>query len=67
MHGKYDPLIPLADAQKLYDELVNSACRKLMIFDEETLGVLHCQDDTSQGAVAGSGDWLVDIFGLDIR
>lgn len=67
MHGKYDPLIALKYAEQLYGELINSKDRRLVVFDEHTLGVLHCQDDTSECAIACGGDWLVKTFGLPKR
>jgi dipeptidyl aminopeptidase/acylaminoacyl peptidase len=67
MHGKYDPLIPLEDAHSLYNDLVSSRQRTLMVFDETTLGVLHCQDDTGEVAVSNGGDWLAGVFGLPRR
>lgn len=64
MHGTQDPLISLQDAERLYEGAVNSPNRKLAIFDDETLGVLHCSGEYLEGAISTSGDWLIDVFGL---
>lgn len=66
-HGIYDPLIPMSEAEKQYAELVNSKNRKLIAYDETTGGVLHCQDDYTEGVISDAGDWLVEVYGLEVR
>ena len=58
LHGENDRVVPLAEAQKLY-ERVGSKDKTLRIFTLEEGGSEHCQVDHRQLGVDVIGDWLV--------
>ena len=58
LHGENDRVVPLAEAQKLY-ERVGSKNKTLKIFTEAEGGAEHCQVDNRQLGVDFIGDWLV--------
>ena len=58
LHGESDRVVPLAEAQKLY-ERVGSKNKTLRIFTEAEGGAEHCQVDNRQLGVDFIGDWLL--------
>ena len=58
LHGENDRVVPLAEAQKLY-ERVGSKNKTLKIFTEDEGGAEHCQVDNRQLGVDFIGDWLL--------
>ena len=58
LHGENDRIVPLAEAQKLY-ERVGSKNKTLKIFTAEEGGAEHCQVDHRQLGVDFIGDWLL--------
>jgi dienelactone hydrolase len=62
-HGSKDSQIPLAWAQRTYEQLVNSPRRELKIFDERTGGAQHSSFDNSANAGAYIADWVAELLG----
>jgi dienelactone hydrolase len=58
LHGENDRVVPLAEANKLY-ERVGSKNKTLKIFTEAEGGAEHCQVDNRQLGVDFIGDWLL--------
>ena len=58
LHGENDRVVPLAEANKLY-ERVGSKKQDLRIFTEAEGGAEHCQVDNRQLGVDFIGDWLL--------
>jgi dienelactone hydrolase len=58
LHGENDRVVPLAEAQKLYDR-VGSRNKHLKIFTAAEGGAEHCQVDNRQLGVDYIGDWLL--------
>ena len=58
LHGENDRVVPLAEAQKLYEQ-VGSKNKTLKIFTEAEGGAEHCQVDNRQLGVDFIGDWLL--------
>ncbi len=58
LHGENDRVVPLAEAQKLY-ERVGSKNKVLKIFTATETGAEHCQVDNRQLGVDYIGDWLL--------
>jgi dienelactone hydrolase len=58
LHGENDRIVPLAEAQKLY-ERAGSKRKHLKIFTAEEGGAEHCQVDHRQLGVDYIGDWLL--------
>lgn len=61
-HGSRDHMVPVASAQRLYDELTVPD-KELRIFDDETGGSGHCSVDNWTQVVAYQIDWLLDRLG----
>ena len=61
-HGSRDHMVPVASAQRLYDELT-VADKELRIFDDEIGGSGHCSVDNWTQVVAYQIDWLLDRLG----
>ena len=59
LHGENDRIVPLAEAQKLY-ERVGSKRKHIKIFTAEEGGAEHCQVDNRQLGVDYIGDWLLE-------
>lgn len=57
MHGADDKQIPMADAQKMYDALINSE-REMIVFDGNNGGASHTQFDNHAPAMAYVSDWM---------
>jgi fermentation-respiration switch protein FrsA (DUF1100 family) len=62
-HGAKDRQIPLDDAQRSYDALVNSPRRELKIFTEREGGVEHVGADNMSYARDYIADWFADTLG----
>src|SRR5688572_18946663 len=58
LHGENDRVVPLSEAQKLY-ERVGSKNKVLKIFSAAETGAEHCQVDNRQLGVDFIGDWLI--------
>ena len=64
-HGENDRQVPVSDAERTYEEAINSSQRKLKIFTLEEGGAEHCQVDNRQLIGDVMSDWAAEIFGLD--
>ncbi len=62
-HGAADSQIPLAWAQRTYDQLVNSPKRELKIFTDREGGKQHSSFDNSANAGAYIADWVAETLG----
>jgi dienelactone hydrolase len=62
-HGEKDSQIPLAWAQRTYDQLVNSPKRELKIFTEREGGAQHASFDNSINAGHYIADWVAETLG----
>jgi dienelactone hydrolase len=62
-HGEKDSQIPLAWAQRTYDQLVNSPQRELKIFTEREGGAQHASFDNSINAGHYIADWVAETLG----
>ncbi|SDR54754.1 Prolyl oligopeptidase family protein [Paraburkholderia fungorum] len=62
-HGEKDTQIPLAWAQRTYDQLVNSPKRELKIFTEREGGAQHASFDNSINAGHYIADWVAEVLG----
>ena len=62
-HGEQDSQIPVAWAQRTYEQLVNSPKRELKIFTEREGGVQHSSFDNSANAGAYIADWVAETLG----
>jgi len=65
LHGENDRLVPLSEAQKLFEEAVNSPGRKLKIFTLAEGGSEHCQVDNNAMALDYMADWVAEVLGGD--
>jgi dipeptidyl aminopeptidase/acylaminoacyl peptidase len=61
-HGEQDKQIPLAWAQRTYDQLVNSPKRELKIFTNREGGVQHSSFDNSINAGHYIADWVAETL-----
>ncbi|MCQ4159485.1 prolyl oligopeptidase family serine peptidase [Roseomonas sp. GC11] len=62
-HGEKDSQIPLAYAQRTYDQLTNSPKRTLKIFTDREGGVQHSSFDNSANAGHYIADWVAETLG----
>jgi alpha-beta hydrolase superfamily lysophospholipase len=62
-HGANDRIIPLANAQKLFDA-VASEKKALRIFTESEGGSAHAHVDDRPAGIAFAADWLADLFAM---
>jgi dienelactone hydrolase len=62
-HGEKDSQIPLAWAERTYEQLVNSPQRELKIFTAREGGVQHSSFDNSANAGAYIADWVAETLG----
>jgi dienelactone hydrolase len=62
-HGAKDSQIPLAWAQRTYDQLVNSPKRELKIFTDREGGAQHSSFDNPANAGAYIADWVAETLG----
>ena len=62
-HGEKDSQIPVAWAQRTYEQLVNSPKRELKIFTAREGGVQHSSFDNSANAGAYIADWVAENLG----
>jgi dienelactone hydrolase len=62
-HGEKDTQIPLAWAQRTYDQLVNSPRRELKIFTDREGGAQHASFDNSINAGHYIADWVAEALG----
>jgi dienelactone hydrolase len=58
LHGENDRIVPLAEAEKLYQR-VGSKRKHIKIFTAEEGGAEHCQVDHRQLGIDYIGDWLL--------
>jgi dienelactone hydrolase len=61
LHGENDRIVPLAEAQKLY-ERVGSKRKHIKVFTAEEGGAEHCQVDHRQLGIDYIGDWLLETM-----
>lgn len=61
-HGKGDRQIPVHNANRSYDQAVNSAERHLRIFTEEDMEIEHCGADNGTAMRDYIADWCAEIF-----
>ncbi|TWO72915.1 prolyl oligopeptidase family serine peptidase [Caenimonas sedimenti] len=61
-HGQKDSQIPLAWAQRTYDQLVNSPRRELKIFTDREGGAQHSSFDNPANAGAYIADWVAETL-----
>lgn len=59
-HGARDRMVPLACAQRTYDELINVKDKTLRIYDLEEGGAEHCNMDNWSQLIPYQADWLKD-------
>lgn len=62
VHGKNDAQVPVDQATRSFEAAVNSAERKLVILDEETGGVQHCNLDNLSIAREIMADWAARVL-----
>ena len=62
-HGEKDSQIPLAWAQRTYDQLINSPKRELKIFTDREGGAQHSSFDNPANAGAYIADWVAETLG----
>ncbi len=62
-HGQKDSQIPLAWAQRTYDQLVNSPKRELKVFTDREGGAQHSSFDNPANAGAYIADWVAETLG----
>lgn len=62
-HGEKDRQIPLAYAQRTFDQLVNSPKREFKVFDKRTGGVEHVSLDNMTYGRDFIADWIAETFG----
>ncbi|MFP3566653.1 alpha/beta hydrolase family protein [Paraburkholderia sp. SIMBA_030] len=62
-HGEKDTQIPLAWAQRTYDQLVNSPRRELKIFTDREGGAQHASFDNPINAGHYIADWVAEALG----
>lgn len=62
-HGENDRQIPLAYAQRTFDQLVNSPKREFKVFDKRTGGVEHVSLDNMSYGRDFIADWIAETFG----
>lgn len=62
-HGEKDSQIPLAWAERTYEQLVNSPKRELKVFTAREGGVQHSSFDNSANAGAYIADWVAETLG----
>ena len=61
-HGEKDSQIPLAWAERTYEQLVNSPRRELKVFTAREGGVQHSSFDNSANAGAYIADWVAETL-----
>jgi len=61
-HGTRDHMVPVASAQRLFDE-IPVADKTLRLFDDEVGGSGHCSVDNWTQVVAYQIDWVLDKLG----
>jgi dienelactone hydrolase/nitroreductase len=62
-HGARDSQIPLAWAQRTFDQLVNSPKRELKVFTDREGGAQHASFDNSINAGQYIADWVAETLG----
>jgi dipeptidyl aminopeptidase/acylaminoacyl peptidase len=62
-HGEQDKQIPVAWAQRTYEQLINSPKRELKIFTNREGGVQHSSFDNSINAGHYIADWVAETLG----
>lgn len=62
-HGEKDSQIPLAWAQRTYEQLINSPKRELKIFTDREGGVQHSSFDNPVNAGHYIADWVAETLG----
>jgi dienelactone hydrolase len=63
VHAQNDRQIPVVDAQRVYDECVNSPRRDLKIHTPEEGGVEHCSVDNFGITIDYMSDWIAEVLG----
>lgn len=61
-HGERDSQIPLAWAERTYQQLTNSPQRELKVFTAREGGVQHSSFDNSANAGAYIADWVAEVL-----
>jgi dienelactone hydrolase len=61
-HGEKDSQIPLAWAERTYEQLTNSPQRELKVFTAREGGVQHSSFDNSANAGAYIADWVAEVL-----
>jgi hypothetical protein len=59
-HGVGDRMVPVAAAQRTYDELVNVKDKTLRLYDIDEGGAEHCSMDNWSQVIPYQADWLKD-------
>lgn len=62
VHGKSDAQVPVDQATRSYNAAINAAKRKLVVLDEETGGVEHCNLDNLPLVREIMADWSAKIL-----
>ena len=62
-HGADDRIIPVANAQKLFDA-VASKNKTLRVFTASEGGSAHAHVDDRPAGIAFAADWLADLFAV---
>ncbi|MBF9060124.1 alpha/beta fold hydrolase [Rhodobacterales bacterium HKCCSP123] len=61
-HGAEDRVIPVANAQKLYDAIPDTTPKALKIFTAEEGGSAHAHVDDRMLGISFAADWLSDVL-----
>lgn len=61
-HGGKDRVVPVANAQKLFDAIPDTTDKTLRIFQEEEGGSAHAHVDDRPAGIAFAADWLAERF-----
>ena len=65
-HGAGDRQIPVAYAQRSYDQAINSPRRQLRIFTAQDYAVEHCEADNGTVGCDYVADWSAEVFGMPV-
>ena len=64
-HGQNDRIIPVENAQKLYDAIPSGVPKAIRIFGDEEGGSQHAHVDDRQVGVEFAANWIAETLGLD--